>query len=1335
GLGLLVADWLVEEGAKHIALVSRRGRPTDAVAASELWKKLTAPEPQGRSKAAVHCMAVDVSRKDECEKLFADLKNTLPKNKNPVRGIFHAAAVLDDAALNNETKDKVEKVYLPKVMGAWYLHELSLDEETPLDHFMMFSSAASLLGNFGQANYSAANSCLDALTEYRRSKKLAAQSIQWGPWIEQGMAVELKQHLDKAGMRGITNDLGLRVLGDVMRHSESVGVTCCQGLKWDIFLLRYDVIPPFFEKVRSAATRGAAAGVSVKLRNMDAAALKEYIHSAVVDEAATVLGMTEAPPLDSPLQELGIDSLGAVEFRNALSSKIGVKLPATTLFDYPTLNAIIDFIYSEVSGGAEEAAAVDEWGGPLPEAMSESLAVRAQHIGKVVIQIPSALRRPMAGTANEAYGTADQTTDIDGCYVITGGFGGLGLLVADWLVEEGAKHIALVSRRGRPTDAVAASELWKKLTAPEPQGRSKAAVHCMAVDVSRKDECEKLFADLKNTLPKNKNPVRGIFHAAAVLDDAALNNQTKDKVDKVYLPKVMGAWYLHELSLDEETPLDHFMMFSSVASLLGNFGQANYSAANSCLDALTEYRRSKKLAAQSIQWGPWIEQGMAVELKQHLDKAGMRGITNDLGLRVLGDVMRHSESVGVTCCQGLKWDIFLLRYDVIPPFFEKVRSAATRGAAAGVSVKLRNMDAAALKEYIHSAVVDEAATVLGMTEAPPLDSPLQELGIDSLGAVEFRNALSSKIGVKLPATTLFDYPTLNAIIDFLYNEVSGGAEEAAAGDEKAPSSIEVDYNDMTVEKWLKSAFGGSERYLQFLDMFEAKYPSVEAMAQETEIRLALDVCQVRDEEDFRRLYYAWDKMRSSLVDVSSFHKLSPFSVAATDYGEAIRAVEGGGKRRGKTVDPMDDIKDLTDWLQFDVNTLLPMRQPEQVRHVLLTGVTGFVGRLQLVCLLNRPGGDNLTVHCLVRANNEKHAMQRIREACIEAKVWKEEYASRIVALLGDFTKEDLGVGEDKFMELCRTIDMVHHTGGDVGLLSNYARLRATNTLALKGVLRLCTTYRLKSLHHASTLGIFPAFFACFSQDFDDRLITEDSSPDPKEMQKFFPPLRMGYPWSKWAAEQVLRKARDMGLPVCVYRLPNTFVAWRTGYTNKGDYATALTISSIEEGMFPVGASAAPFTPVDTIAEMLVELSFLERRKHWLYHLINTTVVTQAQSKAWADELGIKYYGVKIDTFLDAVKKHGPESPVFKFVPLMQHWRSYWFDCDERTEPLPIRTQNIFDELPHMAWPPVKEVFRASFQYSIKERFFSPQSNSVTIDADHALEWARKHTDGLKNFAT
>ncbi|CEL92229.1 unnamed protein product, partial [Vitrella brassicaformis CCMP3155] len=405
---------------------------------------------------------------------------------------------------------------------------------------------------------------------------------------------------------------------------------------------------------------------------------------------------------------------------------------------------------------------------------------RAQHIGKVIIQIPSAIAPPHTDDAQRHEATpADRQTD--GCYVITGGLGGLGLLVADWLVDEGAKHIVLLSRRGKPPPSIETSAIWQKLTAPVPHRKTNVQVHCMPCDVSDRQACADLLDKLRAKLPSH--PVKGIFHAAGAIDDAKVINQTRDRIEAVYLPKVMGAMHLHELSVDTKLPLGHFVMFSSVASLFGNFGQSNYSAANSCLDALTEYRRSKKLAAQSIQWGPWTEHGMAADFKSHLDKVGMRGVTNDLGLRVLGDVMRHSERVGVTCCQALKWHTFLSKYDVIPPFYETVASAATGGAAAGVSAELRNMDAAALKEHIHKTVVETAATVLGMTEAPPLDSPLQELGIDSLGAVEFRNALSSKIGVKLPATTLFDYPTLNAIIGFICSEISGGIDEAAGVDD------------------------------------------------------------------------------------------------------------------------------------------------------------------------------------------------------------------------------------------------------------------------------------------------------------------------------------------------------------------------------------------------------------------------------------------------------------------------------------------------------------------------------------------------------------------------
>lgn len=157
---------------------------------------------------------------------------------------------------------------------------------------------------------------------------------------------------------------------------------------------------------------------------------------------------------------------------------------------------------------------------------------RAQHVGKVVLQIPSALRSPFVAPELEA-----TTKKADGVYAITGGLGALGLLVANWLVDEGAKYIALVSRRGQPTEERAASSLWKRLTAPAPQGKSPSALlQCFACDVSSKAKCEQLLGDLETAFPGH--PIKGIFHAAGALEDAAMDRQTRDSISKVYLSKV-----------------------------------------------------------------------------------------------------------------------------------------------------------------------------------------------------------------------------------------------------------------------------------------------------------------------------------------------------------------------------------------------------------------------------------------------------------------------------------------------------------------------------------------------------------------------------------------------------------------------------------------------------------------------------------------------------------------------------------------------------------------------------------------------------------------------------
>ncbi|CEM22855.1 unnamed protein product [Vitrella brassicaformis CCMP3155] len=932
---------------------------------------------------------------------------------------------------------------------------------------------------------------------------------------------------------------------------------------------------------------------------------------------------------------------------------------------------------------------------------------RAQHIGKVVLSVPTAIQ---VETVASSQGS--------GSYVITGGSGGLGLLLADWLVHEGAKHIVLLSRRGKPSAAVAATDLWQRLTAAS---NTSFKVHSVAADVSRKDDCERLFQQVAESIPDA--PVKGIFHAAGVLEDATLNNQTKDNITKVYLPKVMGAWYLHELSQTLPLHLDHFMLFSSVASLLGNFGQSNYSAANACLDALTVHRRSRGLAAQSIQWGPWVEQGMAAKLRQHLDKVGIKGISNELGLRVMGDVMSHQlatasrPGVGVIGCQALNWPVFLRRHETVPSLFADIPMASTAAADGKGSLDLSRMSRDDLGDILCSL----AEEVAGSGERPEPDAPLMELGFDSLGAVEFRNAIADMTGVKLPQSLVFENPSINDLADFILSraatkskdEPSDEAAEGADGQKTTAEAIAsvtgipADIMSLTVEEWLRFTFSKNKRYFQYVDAFENKYPSVDAMSKESDVHGAIRSLNVKNADDTQLIAAAWERLISA---------------------DTTEAKPG---RKQKTPDVYEDMKMLSSWLDAEIagriKSALPPVPQSQVRRVLLTGVTGFVGRCQLVTLLEREKPGKLFVYCLVRASSVEHGLQRIRQACTEARIWREEFTERIEVLPGDFTLQDFGLGEEKFQELCRSIDMVYHTGADVNLMNNYAKLRHTNTLAMKGVIRLCATHRLKELHHTSTLGVFPAFYAAFGQEFSRMSpIMEGVSPDEKEMKKFFPPTAIGYPWSKWATEQTLRKARDMGLPLCIYRLPNTNLSLRTGFTNRTDYLTALMVSSMQEGMFPIGATAAPFTPADTISEMLVEASFLENRKHWFYHLVDATVVTRHELERWSADMGVSYRGVQYQEFLNAVKERGRASPIHRFVPLMQHWRRYWFDSEERTEPLPISNKHIFEDLPNFKWPSGRDVFQASFMYSCEARFFMPNSKSIGMVADDMVALAKKN---------
>ncbi|HKS49200.1 MAG TPA: SDR family NAD(P)-dependent oxidoreductase, partial [Amycolatopsis sp.] len=367
---------------------------------------------------------------------------------------------------------------------------------------------------------------------------------------------------------------------------------------------------------------------------------------------------------------------------------------------------------------------------------------QARHVGKVVLTVDHA---PVRG------GTA----------LVTGGTGTLGGLVARHLVAaHGVGHVVLVSRRG--ADAEGAAELAAELTG------AGARVAFEACDVADRDALRGVLARMSA-----EHPLTVVVHAAGVLDDGMVEELTPRRMDNVFRAKAVGAEHLHELTKDLD--LAAFVLFSSASGLFGGPGQGNYSAANAYLDGLAHRRRAEGLPAVSIGWGLWAR---ATGMTGHLTEAdhrriasgGMRPLSTGHGLTLLDAAVRS----GTAACIAMRMDSVALHAlpGPVQPILRELAGPAPRPKAhAGPATaeswaqRLAGLPSEKQEQAIHDLVRTEAAAVLGHTGVGglPPDRTFNELGFDSLTAVELRNRLSAAVGVRLPATLIFDYPTPEAL--------------------------------------------------------------------------------------------------------------------------------------------------------------------------------------------------------------------------------------------------------------------------------------------------------------------------------------------------------------------------------------------------------------------------------------------------------------------------------------------------------------------------------------------------------------------------------------------
>jgi len=394
----------------------------------------------------------------------------------------------------------------------------------------------------------------------------------------------------------------------------------------------------------------------------------------------------------------------------------------------------------------------------------------ARHIGKIVLTVAAGRAVPVRA---------------NGSYLITGGLGGLGLKIAEHLARLGAGHLVLSGRSG------ASPEAEQAIARIEAEG---ATVSVVRADVAEDADVARLIAACRQ-----RAPLRGVAHAAGVLEDGVLQNQTPERFARVLAPKIRGAAALDRHT--RELPLDFFVCFASMASLMGSPGQTGYAAANAFLDALAHDRRARGLPGLSIDWGPWAEVGMAAKLReadQGIDKIDVESGIGAFAALLQQGARSGPVQVGV---MRVRWDIFQQRgmpggsATFLAPVLGKPRAATepTGDFLRKFVATAEDARHALVETNIHG----ELLRVLGLDAGHDVKTTQRwtDLGLDSLMMVELKNRLERGLGVTLPVEILIRDVTSHALAVFVHGKLTERASTVTAEADAATPEDSIETGD------------------------------------------------------------------------------------------------------------------------------------------------------------------------------------------------------------------------------------------------------------------------------------------------------------------------------------------------------------------------------------------------------------------------------------------------------------------------------------------------------------------------------------------------------------
>jgi acyl transferase domain-containing protein/acyl carrier protein len=556
----------------------------------------------------------------------------------------------------------------------------------------------------------------------------------------------------------------------------------------------------------------ASAGSATKRALLETLGVKHVIDSRRGDFAETVMELTDRRGVDVVLNALAAEAIPMgmsclAEFGRFI--EIGKRdiyqnsrIPLWPLRRNASFHVVaMDAVFSgdealtremlgEIAGLIEKRALT-----PLPFRSFAACRVDAafrlmasgKHIGKVVVSFPEAFVPRRGEPLPPAF-----SIKSDGCYLITGAFGGFGKVIARWLVKNGARHLVLSSRGGAATPEA-------QSFVAELEGQN-VDVRVVRADAGSANDVSRLLAEVS----AGGQPLRGVFHLAMVIDDAPLASLNRERMRSVLAPKAYGAWLLHEGTKDQ--PLDCFVNFSSVSSIFGNPAQGNYGAANAFLDSLAHHRRALGLPALTMNWGVLGGEGYVARNERVAEFLARQG-TTELSPGEVVSLLESSLAAGNAQVVAIrvdwaKWRQFF-RSGSENPLLERILTAVEgQEGSGGTSDWRQKIDSAAPEDregVIAQAVREVVGSVLRVKpDSLRDDQPLTDLGLDSLMGVEIENSLEAAMGVALPPTSLMRARTIGQIATVIAGHMGGKAPAAAPATTAQPTESAT-HSDVDLE--------------------------------------------------------------------------------------------------------------------------------------------------------------------------------------------------------------------------------------------------------------------------------------------------------------------------------------------------------------------------------------------------------------------------------------------------------------------------------------------------------------------------------------------------------